>query len=313
MMARMVRQRLACLSLVALCSGLAALGKHSSSPSLYGPGPERRVFSPDTLGLREGAVRAKGYDTNSLEDLSHATKDKSPSAREGALYLLARKARQQAIPTLKQALDDPWPAVRCAGARLMGVLGDQSGLGRMRKDLAELTREGQKNDSSLEDRRERIRKGEPLDLGSEDGRLGYALEAATVLAEFGDSNGYGLAAQAAVQNKSRLKRIMAIVVLAELGRIDKATLESRACDPEGALLAVAKAETDPFVLEFAFGAATTKMRPESVLKILEKLDQSPHLSTRGRQIVTVGLSDVRRQLEKEKQANGRSGESPVRQ
>jgi HEAT repeats len=226
-MARITHKRVVCLFLVVLSSWWSTFGKDRSSPSLYGPGPERWVFSRDTLGLREGAVRAKGYDTNSVEALSHATKDKDPLAREGALYLLARKARQQAVPTLKQALDDPWPGVRCAGARLMGVLGDQSGLGRMRKDLAELTREDQKDDSSWKDRRARIEKGEPIDSGSKDGRLRYALDAADVLAEFGDSSGYELTAQVAVQNKSRARRTMAIAVLAKLGRIDKATLQAR--------------------------------------------------------------------------------------
>jgi hypothetical protein len=274
MMARVAHKAVVCLFLVVLSSWLSAFGKDGSSPSLYGPGPERWVFSRQRLEVFESEVRAKGYDTNSVEALSHATKDKDPLAREGALYLLARKAKQQAIPTQKQALDDPWPGVRCAGARLMGVLGDQNGLGRMRKDLAELTREGQRNDSSLEDRRERMKKGEPLDLGSENGRLRYALDAADVLAEFGDSSGYELTAQVAVQNRSRARRTMAIAVLAKLGRIDKATLQARGCDPEGALLVVAESETDPFLLEFVFGCVTTRMRPESVLKILEKLKQS---------------------------------------
>jgi len=46
------------------------------------------------------------------------------------------------------------------------------------------------------------------------------------------------------------------------------------------------------------------MRPASAIKILEKIERSPHLSDRGRQIVTSGLQTVRKQLEKEKQAGG---------
>jgi hypothetical protein len=174
----------------------------------------------------------------------------------------------------------------------------------MRKDWVDLTREGQKNDTSEQDRRERMKKGEPLRLGSADGRLYYALDVAQVLAEFGDSSAYEIVAKVAVQDKSAAKRGKAIEVLAELGRLDKVTLQARGCDPEAALLAVAESETEPHLWETVFGAVMSRMRPESALRILEKVERSSHLSAQGRQIVSGGLKDIRRQLEKEKQAGG---------
>jgi hypothetical protein len=156
MKARITQIRVAWLCLVVLGSWLSAFGKDGSSPSLYGPGPERWVFSQEALGFDQSMVRTKGYDVNSIESLSDAATDREPVIRAGALHLLARKARRQALPVLQKGLDDPWPSVRCAAARLMGVLGDQSGLDRMRKDWVDLTREGQKNDTSEQDRRERM-------------------------------------------------------------------------------------------------------------------------------------------------------------
>ncbi len=50
------------------------------------------------------------------------------------------------------------------------------------------------------------------------------------------------------------------------------------------------------------------MRPQSVIKILERIAQSPHLSDRGKQIVTSGLQTVRKEVEKERQAAGQKKE-----
>ena len=307
-MTRVARNKSRCFLLVVLGSWWTGPAIAGPALSLYGAGPERWVFSQESLRSDEDRVRTKGYDVNSIEDLSRATKDKAPAVREGALYLLARKAKGQSIPVLKQACSDPWPGVRCAAARLMGVLGDRSGLDRMRKDWAELMREGQKDDVSAEDFREREKRGEPTSLGSASGRLYYALQVAQVLAEFGDSSGYEVAARTAVQDKVAVNRGLSMMVLAELGRLDKATLEARGCDPEAVLLVVAESETASHSLEVLYGCVTGRMRPESKVRILEKLERSPHLSDQRRRTVTGALQDVRRQLEKDKQATGQKKE-----
>jgi hypothetical protein len=306
-MRRRIRHRDVCFTLLVLCSWAIASVQGGQTTALYGPGPERWVFDGVMRIGAERTLRAAGYDVNSVEDLRRAMKDGDTGVREYAPILLAYKTGREAIPILKQSLDDSSLRIRCKVARVMGILGDLSGLERMRKDLARLTKEQPKKD---------VPKTEPIALAkdeslytrSKDGQLSLALKPALVLAEFGDSSGYQIAAEAAVQNKFGAIRADAIAVLAELGRIDQATLQARGLNPEAVLLVVAESETDPFLLECLHGCVRGRMRPVSAIKILEKIEQSPHLSDRGRQIVTSGLQTVRRQLEKEKQAGGRKGE-----
>jgi hypothetical protein len=249
-------------------------------------------------------LRAAGYDVNSVEDLRRAaTTEGKNEVRHEALILLAYKAGREAIPTLRQALEDQNPLLRCMAARLMGILGDRSGLDRMRKDMTELTKDHPK-ESGAKTKPGAPEKGASLYLRSKEGRLICALQAGNVLAEFGDTGGYELAAEAAVQSKVGVIRADAVALLAELGRMDKTTLQAHGCNPEAVLLVVAESETEPFLLEHLHTCAQTNMRPESTVKILEKIKQYPHLSDRGRQIVTSGLQAVRKQLEKENQAAG---------
>ncbi len=185
---------------VLLLSMIAPVKGGQTAASLYGPGPGRWVFGPEMRLGAKRTLRAAGYDVNNVGDLSRAMGDGEAGVRHDATILLAYKNGRESLPILKQALDDRDILVRCMVARVMGILGDLGGLGRMQKDVAELTTEQPKEGVS-KTKPGGVKEGESLYMRSKNGRLHMALDAALVLAEFGDSSGYKIAAEAAVQNR----------------------------------------------------------------------------------------------------------------
>jgi len=253
--------------LFCLCTDWVASAE-TSPPSLYGPGPEHWLFDQLTLiNLRE---HYHGCDVN---DIRCAASTASSWPRSYALVLIAHDYPGQAMPGLKEALKDPSPDVRCMAARLLGIRGDTSGFPVMRHYISELTSQ---DDAAI--RKFAVpQKGVPGRLQSRSRRLGFALDAAKVLAEFGDTGGYTIAAKATLNERSTI-RMSAIYVLAELGRLDEDTLRRHACDPEGVLIAMIESETNQTVLKVLGCSAAARMRPEVVSRIFEKLQSSPHLS-----------------------------------
>ena len=76
----------------------------------------------------------------------------------------------------------------------------------------------------------------------------------------------------------------------------------RGCDPESVLLVVAEAETNEFVLRSLCTAISSRMRPEPAIRILETLEQSPHLSKERRQHIRIGMKRIeRRRLQEERE------------
>jgi hypothetical protein len=263
-----------------------------------GPG---RLLSRDGIAFAEGNVRRKGYDANDISKLRLAATDASLGVRIDALVVLTHRHGQQAIPILMRALDDPWSLVRCTAARMLGVLGNNSGLDRMRKDMVELASPEQKEDSSeSQDRNGQPKRSFPQ---SKEQRLYDALEAADVLAEFGDSSGYELAAQAALQSRHGPGRLVAIAVVAKTHRIDAATLKAKGYDPEAVLLKIVESETAPIVLRTVADCAMSHMKPESKIRILEAIERSPRaseLTSLQRQAIRNGLVHARQQVDQEK-------------
>jgi hypothetical protein len=147
----------------------------------------------------------------------------------GVLGLLAERDGKEAIPMLKKALDDPSPKNRWVAAHHLGLLGDRSGIVRMKQDLKSFSpTEG----ASLP----------PDETGH--ARLVLALEVAKVLAELGDGSGYALAAQSATRGANG-HRWRAAEVLALIANFDHADLNSAGMDPVGILKTMAAMEKDP--------------------------------------------------------------------
>jgi len=146
----------------------------------------------------------------------------------GALGLLAERKGKEAIPELKKALDDPSQEKRWVAAHHLGLLGDRSGLARMKQDLKSLA----------PDQRTPL----PSD-GQGHARLVMALEVARVLAELGDGTGYALASQLATKGASG-HRWRAAEVLAYVANLDNDVLSAGDMDPIGILKTMAATEKD---------------------------------------------------------------------
>jgi len=266
-----------------------------------GPG---RLLSRDGIAFAEGNVRAKGYDVNDINKLRLAATDANVGVRQDVLVVVTHRHGQQAIPILMRALDDPYSLVRCTAARMLGVLGSNSGLDRMRKDMVGLAGPEQKEGSSETN----DRNGQPKRLipQSRDQRLCDALEAAEVLADFGDASGYEMAARAALQKRHGPMRLVALVVLAKIHKIDEATLKAKGYDPEAVLLKVVESETAPIVIRTVADCAMSYMRPQSKIRILEAVERSPHtsrLSNLQRQAIRNGLTNARKQVEQKEETS----------
>ena len=146
----------------------------------------------------------------------------------GFLGLLAERKGRAAVPELKKALDDPSQKNRWVAAHHLGLLGDQSGLARMKQDLKSLA---PNQETPL-----------PSD-GQSHARLAMALEVARVLAELGDGAGYALAARLATKGTSG-HRWRAAEVLAYVANIDNDVLSAGDMDPIGILKTMAATEKD---------------------------------------------------------------------
>lgn len=304
-MKRIIQRRLLFFVVCFLLLCGIASAKGGTPGSAYARAPGRRMFSPEMVSSYKGTLRKEGYDVNDIGDVKRAaTTDTSPFVRDKARHFLAYQFGPKAIPTLKHALNESHPSERCTAARLLGILGDRSGLERMRRDIAELTKDNEQDEAATDSKT--AQKDQPLFMRSERMRLRYALRAARVLAEFGDTSSYELAARTAIESKSAMLRVQAIYVLSEFGRIDKATLQAKGVYPEDFLLAVAELETNANVLQSLTASVMTNMTAESKIRILEKVLNSPHMPGEQRQIAERGLKDAKELLEQEKKGHGDS-------
>ena len=148
--------------------------------------------------------------------------------RHGALGLLAERKGTEAIPELKHSLDGPSQKNRWVAAHHLGLLGDQSGLSRMKQDFRSLSPSPETLLSS--DKKVHV-------------RLVVALEVARVLAELGDGSGYALAAKLATNGASG-HRWRAAEVLAHVANLDNDVLSAGDMDPIGVLKTMAATEKD---------------------------------------------------------------------
>jgi hypothetical protein len=223
-------------------------------------------------------LQKHGYSTDTPEQVIVATKSESYSVRFMALELLTDYIAKDAIPVLKQFLNDPHITVRWHTAHLLGTLGDKSGLGQMQKDFEELSAKGiaplPTDPNMSPDMRERIENERKIALYD-------ALEVAKVLAELGDRQGYKLATKAATESTWEPHRDKAIYVLAEIAKADPNILSAEGRDPISVLCTMAESEKSPYVFsKIVYSAA--KLPYDEAVRILDKAKISPHQSQEKR-------------------------------
>jgi len=245
----------------------------------YGLSTKQRYFSEyseDYIHWSLSAVHSKVSDINDIEQVKELVFAESFLERIFAIQVLSYKFGKEALPVIKNSIDDPEPRVRCMAARMMAILGDKSGFERMRKDIIEYTQKNKKNDSSSE------QNNLSLSMRTRLKRLNHydAINAAHVLSEFGDSSGFELAKQTASNHdNSIIVRVYAIEVLTELERtIDESTLKEQGIEPEAVLIEIAGSETDTRILQHLIGFVMNNMKPTSQIRILEKLQESTNSS-----------------------------------
>ncbi len=239
----------------------------------------------------EKSIKEAGYSTDTLEQMIEATKDQRLFTRIIAVNLLAQKAGKQAVPRLKECLDDPELRVRWAAAHCLGDLGDKSGLEQMRKDFKLLAPNNgapfvPDPDITDPDAIESLRRKRMW-------RLMDALDVARVLAELGDRRGYHLAAKIALEEHS-FKNYKPISVLAEVVKTDNATLKSEGLDPVFVLKAIAESETDEGVSNVILNYAANKLPEDIGIEILEAMMNSPIQTEQKRFYAKVHLDNIRK-------------------
>jgi len=256
---------------------------------------EWTLYSQEEYSKNQALLRLAGFDVNDVNDIIRAAKIEDELTGWYAIWFLAQKTGIESIPSLKEALNHPNPNNRCMAARLLGYLGDNSGLETMKKDMEELSQGGYEKIS-----KESIANHHPtgpIAINYKSSRLHYALEAAKVLSEFGDTSGYELALKNAIGSKFSGHRQTAIEVLSELARLDKNVLEEKGIFPEKVLLSVLEKENDSFIINNIIVDAQSFMIPETGNKILEKISQSERFSSEQRQKAKKGIQEIKKRIE----------------
>lgn len=282
-----------CVTIISL--SLLLCTETFASDISYRPELKERMFSSEIIPYQYILEKA-GHNVNDINDIKHVAAIDGNSIRMYAIIFLTQKIGTESISILKQAIDDVDPLTRCTAARLLGFLGDRSGLERMKKDMEELSQGGYDRISkeSIANRP----KG-PITLNYKVLRLEAALNAAKVLAEFGDTSGFKLAADNAIVGKSKSHRSAAIEILSELARLDKSTLEQKGIFPEKVLLDVIEKESDSIQITSIILYAKNFMNSETGNKILEKIRQSSRFSPELRQRAKLAISELNKRVRKE--------------
>jgi hypothetical protein len=238
------------------------------------------VIAKSDRGFFAGILRQHGYSSETPEQLKEAAK-KGSVVRRAAINLLAARLRKEAIPLLKEALEDPDVRVRIDATSLLGAFGDGSGIPVLRKDLATFAPLNGLPDPNMKDLQ-----GEELERAKQwwRHRLRYAIQAAEALSELKDASGLELAARTALTTEYAGRRQIAFRVLTNLALCDKSVLAGQTIDPLSVLIAAAGAETNRGLLS-ALKAAAARL-PDSKAKLLyEKLIASPHITDEDRTII----------------------------
>jgi len=219
-------------------------------------------------------LEADGYQTDTAENIISATKSNSYFTRYIAMDLLTKRYPQEAVPVLKQSLNDKEIVVRCTAAHLLGTLGDKSGLEQMQKDFEEfIPKENEPNDPNI-----LWAPGTPEKYKwSKRYRVLKALEIGKVLAELGDFRAYNLAVKEGLTdtNKSGTIPIRAAEVLGEIGKKDANELKTRGMDPVAVLCKMAETEKK-WIFFNHIKKTANEIGGNAAVQINEKADTNPN-------------------------------------
>jgi hypothetical protein len=272
-------------------------------PPNYELGPKIWLVNPEGITEDKMTLTANNIDINDINALKKAATSNSFAIRQSTYRSLVLHYGSQAIPILQGCLDKANFRERVNIARYLALAGDQSGLKKLRDDIIIITKYEDEINSPKAKSEPNKKDIPPFGMRTKSVRLANCLYAAISLADFGDTFGYELAAKLALESEIRTERSLAMQVLTKLTRIDKAEQKVRRIDPEAVLLKMAETEKDPVNLEQNIPAhVLNDMRPESQIRIFEKLIQSPYISGEFKEILGNTIKRLQKQLDKEKQA-----------
>lgn len=274
---------------------------------------------PDMSRYWEKILKKEGFVIDKPEQIIEATKSESYFTRYIALKLLTHRIQQQAVPTLRQALEDKHILVRFTSAHLLGTLGNKSGLERMRLDFAELVPRGgaaEPPDPNIAKDANGLKQWQ----SNRWYRIRRALEVAKVLAELGDRRGYALSAKIALESPAEAERLvsegqdraaiamsalrsLAVEALGEIAKTDKDTLAAEGREPVAVLCAVVASEKRKTVFKRVVMAAE-KIRGDIGIQILEKAKDNPHQSEQDLRRVKGSLGRLKAAEKKRKSSGG---------
>jgi hypothetical protein len=287
----------------------------SELPPSYELGPKIWLIDPESIKNHKEILELHKININDFNDLKRATASSEYPVRLCAYHILALQYGSQAIPILQDCLDKPdnsYKSEHTDIARYSALLGDKSSLKRLRDEITAVTKYDNEIDSQKVKSDPNKKESPPLGLKTKGARLSYCLEAAGVLAEFGDSFGYELAVKA-VSDKSSNRKVNAAHILTNLSRLDKAEQKARGIDPEAALSSMLEhieSETDiEFVNVLIYSDVRNNMRPESQVKFFEKCQQAPNLSGSDKQRYSRIVERLTKQIDKEKQAKAQENKN----
>jgi hypothetical protein len=289
--------------MIAVVSGLwFAVPRQAAGVST--PDPNRA--KAQQTRFNEDWLREKGYDPNDNESIRKAAGDaQRPSVRSAAVELLAARIGQAAAPVVKQAVADSDQSVRCSAAKVLAAWGDETGLVRMRKDLAEQTPKRTAAEIDLAADVNQPPKEEAKRLRTL--RLTDALAAGKVLVEFSDRSAYDLAVRVLEGSEILACRYAAMQILTEIGKADPAVLRSENRDPDAVILGLAANEREVVMIGAMRQYAHEHRRPEVGIRILEAMAKSSHLSDDQRKGVELSLTYLKLNLEKAQIAGPQAG------
>jgi hypothetical protein len=290
------------LFLITNAYGISINREYNKLPHNYEIGPKVWFVSPELITLSKGQLLQKDIDINDIDALKKATTSSDYIIRTSAYHIFALQAGEKAIPTLQSCLNNSGYNEPRYIARYLALLGDQSGLKKLHDEITVLTKYENEIDSSIAKIDPNNKETPPFGMRTKLRRTAHCLYAAITLADFGDSFGYEIAAKLALESEIQTERSLAMQVLTKLTRIDMAEQKVRGIDPEGVLLKMVETEKDRINLEQNIPAyVLSDIKPESQLRIFEKLIQSPNMSGEYKQRYSNTVKRLQKQIEKEKQ------------
>jgi len=268
-----------------LCAMLIIVGTSSAHPPGYEKLPLALRVAQDGRAGHEAMLKAAGYPVDTVAQLQDAARNgKRSDIRWLALYVLAARVGQDAIPVFKESLKDSGFSTRKAAALLLGAFGNKSGVPVLRRDLATFApRNGEPDPNLAKLTGEELKKAKGRNVD----QLWHATEAAEALSQLGDASGLTLAARIALEGEFAADRFRAIATLANLivaAASDEFVLAGQTIDPEAVLLAVAESENEHGVITILKGHVARLPR-EKARRMYEKLIASPHATEKDREMM----------------------------